>query len=117
MVSECFICSDSGEVIDVARLRHTDHWMQEQRSVYCSNRAFRELFMRTMKRISSLERNDVSSLELFEPVPALNRSQAKILKIKVRWQLDDAQAPGDVDLAPAIHFSHERMARISGAQY
>jgi hypothetical protein len=104
-------------MVDIARLGHAHHRMQQQYSVHVLGRAFSQFFMRAMQRIASLKCDDVFESRLCEPRPRLSGSQTKLAEVVMFWQLENPQAAADVSRSPAMHLRDERMADVRGAEH
>ena len=103
-------------MIHVARLGHADHRVQQQRPIHFVSSALGQLFMDTVQRVAGLEGDDVGVTELGQAGARLCGRQAQVNEVVVFRQLQHLQLAGDVQLAPAVHLSHQRMTDIDGAE-
>src|SRR6185503_6358338 len=70
-IGKHLVRSHTRVVIDVTRFCHSYHGMQQQRSIDLSSGARSELFVRAMKWIASLKRDDVPISQCGQSLPNL----------------------------------------------
>ena len=90
-VGQGLIRANASEVIDVARLCHAHHWMEQQYAVHLIDRAFSQLLMRSMERVPRLESNDVPTPHAFQPGPHFSRRKTQILKVVIPRKLQNLE--------------------------
>src|SRR5262249_30705822 len=95
------IATHTGEIVHVAGLRHSDRRVNEQIrfNLFCG--AKRELDVRPVHRVSSLEGNDTAPSESSKLGPQFRRSESKAAEIVGRWSLRAFDSSADV---PRIRF-------------
>src|SRR6188508_43079 len=91
------VAAHAREVIDVARLRHTDDRLNQQVRLDVFGRTERELLVRAMHRIARLERDDAAPAELLKAIAKLLGRIAQMFEIVVPRRLDAAQLAAEVD--------------------
>src|SRR5215213_795211 len=112
ILRQCFVRADAGVMINITGLSHSNRWMQQQEAVQLFNRCLCHLLVHAMQRIACLERNDITLSEFIQSCSCFSWGEAQILKIVVRWKLNNAKMTRDISFAPAIHFRDERMTRV-----
>ena len=100
-------------MINVPRLGHTHHRMQEQHTVDLFNRSLGKLLMDAMERIARLKRNHIGMTHRAQSLARLDWREPQLFEIVVVWKFQNPQLAGNVELAPAVHFAHQRVACIS----
>jgi hypothetical protein len=103
-------------VVHVARLGQADHGVQQQRAVHLLRGPLGQLLVHAVQRVAGLEGHHVGVAELGQPGAGLGRGQAQVGEVVVLGQLQHLQAAGDVELAPAVHLGHQRMAQVGRAE-
>ena len=78
-------------MIDVARLRHSDHRMQQQCSVNLFGSSDGHFFVNSMQRITRLKGDDVVITERQKTFADLCGRQSQVLKIVVAGQSKDVE--------------------------
>ena len=115
-VGQGFVGADPGEVIHVAGLGQADDGVQQERAVHLFGGTFGQFLVDAVQRVAGLERHHIGMAELRQPGAGLRRGQAQIDEIVVFRQVQHAQPAGDVELAPAMHLGHQRMAQVQRAE-
>ena len=116
-VQQRLVAADAGVVVDVARLRHPHHRVNQQVGLDLLRRAQRQLLVRPVHRVARLERNDARPPQLGELGPQLRRGVAQEPVVVVRDGLHAGQRAADVvRLRPLEQVRHARMLRVRRAE-
>src|SRR4030095_6605804 len=73
--------------------------------------------MRPMQRVPGLKRDHIVEANLFETLARLCRSESQLSEVVTRRQLQNLEWPRSESIAPPMHFSHERMPQVDGAEH
>ena len=68
--------------------------------------------MHAVQGIARLEGDDIVMAVTFQDGARFGRRSAKLGEIQMRRKPKHPQLPGDIDFAPAMHLSYDRVARI-----
>src|SRR4051794_17983972 len=90
--------------------------MNEDRSIDPFTSDLCHLLVNTMNWITCLKGDDVLTAQFSETMARLSGCAAKVNEIAMLWQRKDLQFPRDIQRAPMLHLSNERMTRVPGAQ-
>ena len=117
MIQHRLVAAHAGEVVDIARLGHADHGVDQQVRLRFARCAERQFLMRPVQRVARLERHDALPAQFAEIGAQLVRRVAAGLEIIVDRLLDAGHRAAQIDGAcDVMQIVHRRMGQIIGAK-
>jgi hypothetical protein len=97
------VATDAGVIVHVARLGHSDDWLDQKVGFDLLGRSEREFHVGAVHRIAGLEGNDTAPSETGKFGAQLGRSQAQRAEVVVRRDLQPFDAASDIHRIRLIH--------------
>jgi hypothetical protein len=117
LVEHRLVAAHAGEMVDVARLGHADHGMDQQVRLRLARGAEGQFLVRAVQRVARLEGDDAAPAELAEIGAQLVRRVAAGAEIVMRRRLDAGDRPAEIDRARVVvQVVDRRMRDVVGAE-